>query len=149
MPLRLSVVTAQRAVVERDDVTRLVVPAAEGQITILPSHAALMSSLSFGVMDIHTPSGVEPLAILGGFIQVLDDDVSVLADAAERAEEIDLERAESARGRAERRLAGRETTPQGGLDVLRAQLAMQRAMIRIRVARRRRGAASGAPQQRP
>jgi RimJ/RimL family protein N-acetyltransferase len=98
-------------------------------------------------MDIHTPSGVEAIAIHGGFIQVLNDEVSVLADAAERAEQIDLARAEAARERAQRRLEGRDVDLRGGLDVLRAQLALQRSLTRIRVARRR--SATGAPSQRP
>ena len=86
MPLKLTIVTAQRTVLEQDGVTRLVVPAAEGQITILPSHAALMSSLAIGEMVVFTGSGSESIAIHGGFIQVANDEVSVLADAAERIE---------------------------------------------------------------
>ena len=95
MPLNLTIVTAQRTVLEQDGVTKIVVPAAEGQITILPSHAALMSSLAIGEMVIHG-TGVEHLAIHGGFIQVANDEVSVLADAAERTDDIDVERAEAA-----------------------------------------------------
>lgn len=146
MPLKLSIVTAQRTVLERDDVTKLVVPAAEGQITVLPHHAALMSSLAIGEMLVYSGNDVDAIAIHGGFFQVLNDEVSVLADAAESAEAIDIERAEAARERAERRLQGRDTELRGGLDVLRAQLAMQRSMARIKVARRRR---SGAPSARP
>ncbi len=145
--MKLSIVTAQRTVLERDDVTKLIVPAAEGQITILPSHAALMSSLSIGEMVVVTPQGSDSLAIHGGFIQVVDDEVSVLADAAAAVEQIDLERAEAARERAERRLQGRDQDLRSGVDVLRAQLSMQRAMARIKVVRRRRG--TGVPSQRP
>ena len=72
MALKLTIVTAQRTVLEQDGVTKLVVPAAEGQITILPSHAALMSSLAIGEMVIHG-TGVEHLAIHGGFIQVANE----------------------------------------------------------------------------
>ncbi len=146
MPLKLSIVTAQRTVLERDDVTKLVVPAAEGQITVLPHHAALMSSLAIGEMLVYSGNDVDAIAIHGGFFQVLNDEVSILADAAEAADVIDMERAEAARERAERRLQGRDTDLRGGLDVLRAQFAMQRAMARIKVARRRR---TGAPSARP
>lgn len=146
MPLKLSIVTAQRTVLERDDVTKLVVPAAEGQITVLPHHAALMSSLAIGEMLVYSGNDVDAIAIHGGFFQVLNDEVSILADAAEAAEAIDADRAEAARERAERRLQGRDTDLRGGLDVLRAQFAMQRAMARIKVARRRR---TGAPSARP
>jgi F-type H+-transporting ATPase subunit epsilon len=149
MPLKLTIVTAQRTVLEQDGVTKLVVPAAEGQITILPSHAALMSSLAIGEMVVFTGSGSESIAIHGGFIQVANDEVSVLADAAERIEQIDLDRAEAARARAQSRLQGRDVTLVGGMDVLRAQLSLQRSLTRLRVARRRAGGATGAPSARP
>lgn len=146
MPLALSIVTADRTVLERDDVQRLVVPTTEGQITILPSHAALMASLTIGEMIAYTPGGPIALAIHGGFIQVVRDEVSVLADAAEHAEEIDEARAEAARERAARRIEGRIVPDAGALDLLRAQLALQRALIRLRVRRRRM--ATGVPTMR-
>ena len=148
MPLNLTIVTAQRTILEESGVTKLVVPAAEGQITILPGHAALMSSLAIGEMVATSPGGVEAIAIHGGFIQVAHDQVSVLADAAERIDQIDLDRAEAARGRAQARLQGRDATPAGGIDVLRAQLALQRSLTRLRVARRRAGGATGVPSAR-
>lgn len=148
MPLTLSIVTAQRTVLERGDVTKLVVPAAEGQITLLPGHAALMTALGSGEMLASHPGGTEALAIHGGFLQIVDDEVSVLADAAEHVLQIDIERAEAARARAEARLTGRDSSmPPGGLDVLRAQAALQRSMIRITIVRRRRP--TGVPSQRP
>lgn len=148
MPLTLSIVTAQRTVLERGDVTKLVVPTSEGQITLLPSHAALMTALGSGEMLATHSGGVEPIAIHGGFLQIVDDEVSVLADAAEHVAQIDLERAEAARARAEARLTGRDSTiPPGGLDVLRAQAALQRSLVRITIVRRRR--ATGVPSSRP
>lgn len=148
MSLSLTIVTAQRSVLERDDVTKLVVPAAEGQITILPKHAALLSALGIGEMVVHHSGGVDAYVIHGGFVQVLNDQVSILADAAEHSEEIDLARAEAARERAQRRLEGRDTDiPRSGVDVLRAQLALQRSLVRIRVARRR--SPTGVPSSRP
>ncbi len=146
MPLSLNIVTAQRSILERGDVTKLVVPAAEGQITILPKHAALLSALGIGELVVHHAGGVDAYVIHGGFIQVLDDQVSVLADAAEHFEEIDIARAEAARDRAQRRITGQDPeVPRNGVDVLRAQLAMQRALVRINVARRRR---TGQPSMR-
>ncbi len=148
MPLTLSIVTAQRTVLERGDVTKLVVPASEGQITLLPSHAALMTALGLGEMIASHPGGTESFVILGGFLQIVNDEVSVLADAAEHVAQIDIERAEAARARAEARLTSRDPNiPPGGLDVLRAQAALQRSMIRITIARRRRG--TGVPSSRP
>ncbi|TAJ17313.1 MAG: ATP synthase F1 subunit epsilon [Dehalococcoidia bacterium] len=148
MPLTLSIVTAQRTVLERGDVTKLVVPASEGQITLLPSHAALMTALGSGEMLATVPGGVESIAIHGGFLQIVDDQVSVLADAAEHVAAIDLERAEAARARAEARLTGRDPNiVPGGLDVLRAQSALQRSMTRINIVRRRRSP-TGVPSSR-
>lgn len=143
MPLKLSIVTADRTVLERDDVTRLVVPGADGQITLLPSHAALMTSLALGEMIAYTADGMEPMAIHGGFLQIANDEVSVLADAAEHADDISEDRADEARGRAQQRLTDREPVGEGQFDLMRAQLSMQRALLRLRVRRRKHG--SGAP----
>jgi F-type H+-transporting ATPase subunit epsilon len=139
VPLRVSIVTADRTVLQREDVQRLIVPAAEGQITILPKHAALMTTLTIGEMTAHTPQGPVTLAIHGGFLQVANDEVSVLADAAERVEDIDEARAEAARERARARLEGSGDVGRGELDVLRAQLALRRALLRLNVRRRRAG----------
>jgi F-type H+-transporting ATPase subunit epsilon len=138
MPLSLSVVTAERTVLQWDGVNRLIVPTTEGQITILPHHAALMASLGYGELVAIGTNELVAMAVFGGFIQVAHDQVTVLADAAERAEDINEERAEEARQRAERRLAGQHVGPEA-LDMLRAQLALQRALIRLRVHRARRG----------
>jgi F-type H+-transporting ATPase subunit epsilon len=144
MPLKLSIVTADRTVLERDDVTRLVVPGSDGQLTILPSHAALMVSLGLGEMLAYTPDGLEPIAIHGGFLQVVHDEVTVLADAAEHADDINEDRADEARRRAEARIAGRtQDVGEGQVDLLRAQLAVQRSLLRIKVRRRKHG--TGAP----
>jgi F-type H+-transporting ATPase subunit epsilon len=144
VPLHLTVVTAERTILDREDVTRLIVPTVEGQITILPSHAPLMTALGIGEMVAVTPSGDEPMVVHGGFLQVVANRVTVLADAAEHVDEIDEARAEEARQRAQRRLAGEHIHPEEGqVDLLRARLAMQRALTRINIRRRRRG--TGAP----
>lgn len=145
MPLTVSIVTAERTVVERDDVLRLIVPTSEGQITVLPLHAALMASLQIGEMVVQTTDGVSYIAVHGGFIQVANDVVTVLADAAEHVDDIDEARAEEARTRAEQRLAGTEPGTEA-LDNLRAQLALQRALLRLRVRRNRHG--TGVPSMR-
>ncbi|RLT36119.1 MAG: ATP synthase F1 subunit epsilon [Chloroflexi bacterium] len=146
MPLSLSVVTAARTIIQRDDVLRLVVPTTEGQITVLPAHAALMSSIGMGEMLAYLPGGeVLPMAVFGGFIQVVHDQVTVLAAAAERAEDINEERAEAARERAARRMAGQHAGPEA-LNLVRARLSMERALVRLRVRRRR--SATGVPSMR-
>ena len=146
MPLSLSVVTAERTVLQRDDVQRLIVPTTEGQITILPSHVPLMTALGFGEMVAVTPQGPIAMAIFGGFLQVARNVVTVLADSAERADEIDEARAEAARERAQRRISGVAPDRDEAIDQLRAQLALQRALLRLRV--RRRHGATGVPSMR-
>ena len=146
MPLSLSIVTAERTVLERDDVDRLIVPTTEGQITILPSHAALMASLAIGQLTAITREGATAMAVHGGFIQVVNDQVTVLADAAERPEDIDEARAEAARQRAEQRLAmARDRASAESIDFLRAQLSMQRSLLRLRMYRTHR---NGVPSAR-
>ena len=139
-PLRLSIVTAEQPVLDRDDVQRVIVPTTEGQITVLPSHAALMASLDVGELIAVAADGEEDIVVHGGFIQ--RDEVTVLADAAERVDEIDEERAEEARERARHRLEG-DVAADEIVDLARARMALLRAETRIRVRRRRRG--TGAP----
>ncbi|MDA0256294.1 MAG: ATP synthase F1 subunit epsilon [Chloroflexi bacterium] len=145
MPLSLSVVTPERTVLERDDVLRVTAPASEGQVTILPRHAALMTSLGLGELTVVTPDGTAHMAVHGGFLQVADDHVSVLADGAEHVDEIDEARAEAARERAQRRMAAPSDAGEA-IDLLRAQASLQRALLRLRVRRRRSG--TGVPSQR-
>jgi F-type H+-transporting ATPase subunit epsilon len=146
MPLSLSIVTAERTVLDESDVSKVVTPTTEGQITVLPSHAALMASLAIGEMIVHTPEGAQPIVIHGGFFQIAADEVTVLADAAEHVDDIDEARAEEARERAQTRLEGRDgEVPENALDLLRAQLALRRALMRLNVKRRRAG--TGTPSR--
>ena len=146
MSLQLSIVTAEQSVLERDDVQRLIVPTTDGQITVLPSHAALMASIDIGELIVVGDDGSQPIAVHGGFIQVLQDEVTVLADAAEHADDIDEERAEAARERAQSRIDGRATLEEV-LDIARARSAFMRAESRIRIRRRHRG--TGIPAAQP
>lgn len=144
MPLHLIVVTAERTVLDRADVARVIVPTTEGQITLLPSHAPLMASVAIGELVAVTAAGQEAMAVHGGFVQIVNDTVTILADAAEHADDIDEARAEAARERAQRRLAGeRITSEEGQVNLVRARLSMERALVRVKVRRRRRG--TGAP----
>lgn len=138
MPLHLSIVTAEREVSARDDVQRLIVPTTEGQITVLPGHAALMASLDTGEMVTVADGNREPMVVHGGFVQVLRDQVTVLADAAESIDDIDAERAEAARARAQERIEAGVTLEEA-LDMARARSALLRAQARIRVLRKYRG----------
>jgi F-type H+-transporting ATPase subunit epsilon len=132
--LRLDVVTAERLVYS-DDVDIVIAPGSEGELGILPRHAALMTTLQPGFL--RAKIGVEEadVAVGGGFLEVRDNRVLVLADSAERAEEIDIERARAAEERARQLLADQRPTA----DLVQAEAALRRSQIRLKVARRQRG----------
>lgn len=138
MPIHLEIVTAERTVLS-DDVDQVNAPGADGRMGILPRHEPLMTTLVPGELTIVKNGQTTPFAVSGGFMEVLPDRVTILADTAERADEIDEERAEAARRRAEDRLRERSTEQ----DMLMAEAQLRRAMIRLRVARLRRGGRGG------
>jgi F-type H+-transporting ATPase subunit epsilon len=129
--LKLDIVTAER-VVYSADVDIVIAPGVEGQLGILPHHAPLMTILQAGELVVRKDGQEDSLAISGGFLEVRPDRVIVLADSAERAEEIDIARAEAARKRAEERLKDRRTT--GADEAALAEAALRRAMARLSVA---------------
>ncbi|MEO6045606.1 MAG: F0F1 ATP synthase subunit epsilon [Tepidiformaceae bacterium] len=146
MPLTVEVVTAERVVRVEQGVDVLVAPGSEGQLAILPHHAALMTTLDYGELIFKRGQAEESFAISGGFMEVRKDRVTILADQAEAADEIDLARAEAARARAEDRIRrGREQNVRD-VDMARAQAALQRSLLRLRIVQRRRGGASGRPR---
>jgi F-type H+-transporting ATPase subunit epsilon len=128
--LKLDIVTAER-IVFSEDVDTVIAPGVEGQLGILPHHAPLMTILQAGELVVRRESKEDVLAISGGFMEVRPDRVIVLADQAERADEIDMARAEAAKKRAEERL--RDTKVEG-LDEARAEAALRRAVARLSVA---------------
>jgi F-type H+-transporting ATPase subunit epsilon len=131
--LRLEIITAERQVFS-DDVNTVVAPGVEGELGILPHHAPLITMLKPGELLIRKDSEETYLFVSGGFLEVRPDKILILADACERAEEIDIERAEAAKRRAEERLKTR--TPE--LDVAQVQAALLRSLVRLRVAERKR-----------
>jgi F-type H+-transporting ATPase subunit epsilon len=131
--LLLEIVTPDRALV-REEVDEIQVPGAEGYLGILPGHAPLLATLKVGELWYRVGQERHYLAIAGGFVEVLPDRVTVLAQIAERAQEIDVARAEAARKRAEERLA----RPSADLDLERARIALMKALIRLQVATRAR-----------
>jgi F-type H+-transporting ATPase subunit epsilon len=134
MPLTLQIITPERVVFEEGGVDSVTLPGSEGQLTVLPRHAPLMTALQSGELVLRRAGEELEIALSGGFLEVRDDKVTVLADTAERSEEIDAERAEEARRRAQAQLATRE----GDIDVALAMAALQRAQARLRVVERRR-----------
>jgi F-type H+-transporting ATPase subunit epsilon len=133
MPLHLEIVTPE-ALVYEDDVDMVICPGAEGELGILPHHAPLISILGFGELKIRKGGHEEYFAIAGGFVQVRPDKVVVIAETADIASAIDLEAAKQARLEAEHALSQGFTEP---ADLARARVAMERALVRIRVAERR------------
>lgn len=131
--LRLEIVTAEGTVFA-DDVNGVVAWGIEGQLGILPHHAPLMTMLQPGDLLIRKDNEEHYLAISGGFLEVRPDKVIILADACERAEEIDIERAEAARRRADEIL---KTRPPD-VDTAAAEAALRRSLARIRAAEKRR-----------
>jgi F-type H+-transporting ATPase subunit epsilon len=134
MPLRLDIVTPERLAYS-DDVDEVIAPGSQGELGILPHHAPLLTTLGLGELRVRKGGAEEVFAIVGGFLQVRPDRVVVMAETADMASEIDLERAEEARREAERALeAGFVETS----DLAAARAALQRALLHIRVAERRR-----------
>ena len=133
MPIQLEIVTPERLVYQ-DEVESVNVPGVEGELGILPHHASLVSTLGYGELRIRKGGAEESFAIVGGFVQVRPDKVVVMAETADLASEIDLERAQEARREAERAL---ETGYTEGADLSAARAVLQQALMRIRVAERR------------
>jgi F-type H+-transporting ATPase subunit epsilon len=134
VPLKVEIVTAERLIYSEEGVDRLIVPGVEGELGVLTLHAPLLTMIQPGVMRIVKGGDEAEMAITGGFIEVRDNRVTILADAAERAEEIDEARAEQARQRAQRLLGERG----GEVDLAKAEASLRRALVRLKAAERRR-----------
>lgn len=133
---KLEVVTPDRVVLSDKDMVSVVVPGTEGYLGILADHAPLMSSLAIGELDFRRADGSHDImAVAGGFMEVFENTVTVLAESAELGEEIDLARAEAAVRRAEERISARAAE----IDMDRAAIALKRAVNRLSVARHRQG----------
>ena len=130
--LKLEVVTPDRAVVS-DAAKMVVAPGAYGEFGVLPGHTTFLTTLQTGMIRYQEPGGTERVVFVhGGFAEVSLDTVTVLAEAAERRRDIDVERAKAAVKRAEERLA--EASRREDIDFKRAQVALQRALARLKVA---------------
>ena len=140
--IRCEVVTAERTVLE-DDVDMVVAPGIGGQLGILPHHAPLVTSLTYGELIIHREGKEDEfIAIGGGFMEVGPEHVTILADSAERAGEIDEARAEAARQRAQELVTQKQRED---ADFVRAEAALRRSMLRLKVAKRKRRAGGRVP----
>ena len=133
MPLQLEIVTPEKLAYQ-GEVDSVQLPGSEGELGVLPHHAPLVSTLGAGELRLRKGGEDEFFAIVGGFLQVLPDKVVVMAETADMASEIDLERAQEARRKAEQTL---ESGFVEGADLAAARAALQTALLRIRVAERR------------
>ena len=133
-PMRLEIITAEREVYA-DDVDIVVAPGIEGQLGILPNHAPLMTVLQPGEVSVRKDGEPSYLAITGGFLEVMANKVTILAEACEYSQEINEERAQEAMERAQERL--RNQTSGSAVELSRALTSFRRAQVRLNVARRR------------
>ena len=134
--IQLHIVSAERSLVN-EQVVEVEIPGADGYFGVLPGHTPLLAVLGMGDLWYRQGAGddnTHHLAVAFGFAEVQPDRVTILAEIAERPEEIDVARAEAARKRAEERMA----TPVVDMDFARARIAMMKSLIRLQVAARAR-----------
>jgi len=136
--LTLEIVTPDRALL-REEVDEVVVPGSQGEFGVLPGHTPLLSTLKIGELWYRQGQEKHYLAIAFGFVEVPPDRVTVLAQVGERAQEIDVQRAERAKQRAEQRLAqAQPQLTQIDFDIERARIALMKSLLRLQVASRAR-----------
>lgn len=134
MPMQCEIVTQERTVYS-EEVDAVNLPSPEGRMGVLPNHMVMLASLDFGEVVVRRGNTEEFFAIGGGFVEILPDKVTILADSAEHAEEIDIERAHQARERAER--AMQEGVIDDSERYAQIEASLRRAQVRIKVSRRR------------
>lgn len=139
--LSVEIVTNERIVFSETDVDMVSAPGSQGTLGILPNHAPLVTTLSAGELRVSKGGTEQSMVVFGGFMEVTHTKVIVLADVAEKVEEIDVQRAESARKRAEEAIA------KGGdrSDLAAAQARLSRAQVRLRLGERRRSGRRASP----
>ncbi|MFW6189379.1 MAG: F0F1 ATP synthase subunit epsilon [Planctomycetota bacterium] len=127
--MQVRVITPESTVLESENAEHVLLPGENGEMGVLPGHISMITGLGVGSMRIDLPDEQVRIAVSGGFAEVLEDSVTVLADTAERAENINVQRATAAKRRAEERLAKRAAD----IDRARAHAALARANNRLRV----------------
>jgi len=128
MPIRVDITSQDRCVFS-GDADMVVVPGTAGEMGILPHHSPLLSTLKMGVVTVKTKEGEQVFTVAGGVVEVMPDAVIILADAAENVQEIDTQRAEAARKRAEELLA--KAVPQDSDTILALEAALRRSNLRL------------------
>jgi F-type H+-transporting ATPase subunit epsilon len=142
MPIHLDIVTIERVVVS-EEVDYVSAPAIDGVVGILPKHQPMLTALTIGELHYRKGNQETSFAIGGGFMEVRPDKVTVLADAAENADEIDEQRAEAARKRAQELMAQKTEGSSEAIQAVLLEQSVRRAELRLKVARKRRSTGSG------
>ena len=137
--MRLDIITAEKLVYS-DEVSSVVAPGSAGQLGILPNHAPLLTSLKPGELKVLKEGEESNIAVSGGFLEVLQNVVTILADTDERAEDIDFERAEAAMKRAQDKVDSSDSD----MDLEKAIQALKRSQARVYVSKRKRASKSKA-----
>ena len=145
--LTVEIVTAERQVYNETDVDMVVAPGSEGVLGILPRHASLLTMLKSGPLRVKKDGAEHEMVVAGGFLKVNADRVLILADQAERADEIDAAAAEDARHRAEQALVDAKRSG-NNVQAEAARAALHLSQVQLRVVRRRRGGQGGVPSDR-
>jgi F-type H+-transporting ATPase subunit epsilon len=135
MPIHCEIVSQDR-IVYVGDPDMVILPGAAGEMGILPNHSPVLSVLQFGLIRVRTKGEEQYFTVAGGVVEVQPDQITVLADAAENVQEIDIQRAESARQRAEELL--KEGTGKDTDSYLQIQSALKRSNLRLDAIRRYR-----------
>ena len=130
--LTVELITPERSLITETEVDQLVAPSVDGEVTILPRHAPLLTILDPGIVLVRRDGSDEVLAVSGGFLQVQENRVTILADASERSDEVDRERAERARAAAEQQISEAPDFD----SMLEARIRLMRALSRLRAAER-------------
>ena len=136
MPILCEIVTQERTVFS-EEVDSVNLPGLDGRMGVLPNHMVMLTALGFGEIVIHRDGEDEYVAVGGGVAEILPDKVTILADSAELADEIDLQRAQAARQRAEEAMSG--VVPEDPERFAAIEAELRRAQLRLDVARRRTG----------
>jgi len=144
MPIRCEIVSQDR-VVYQGEADMVILPGTGGEMGVLPHHAPVLTTLKFGVVKVRRGGNDQVFAVAGGVAEVQPDLVTVLADAAENVEEIDVQRAEFARKRAEEALT--KGVPPQSDALLSIEAALRRSNLRLDVARRYRKSQNRFPGQ--
>lgn len=129
---KLNLFTPKGVVIKDLECDDLVIPTVRGEINILPEHTHILTELSTGIMTVKTSMGTRRFSVTAGLCRVLKDTVTILAFTSEKAEDIDIDRAKSAKARAMDRLSGKE--PISDVDLLKFRRKLERAELRLRLA---------------